>query len=176
MPNGVAFRAGGLYVAVVNRSLRFDNIEKAMQNPPEPVVVNDTFPQDQHHGWKYIAFGPDERLYVPVGAPCNVCQNKDRRYASIMRMKPNGSGLEIYANGVRNAVGFDWHPVTGDLWFTNNGRDWRGDDLPLDTLHHAALPGLDFGFPFCHAGDIPDPELGKNFRNRNHYSSPGTGV
>ncbi|CAB1059610.1 L-sorbosone dehydrogenase [Olavius sp. associated proteobacterium Delta 1] len=160
MPNGVALRNGALYVAEVNRILRFDNIENLLRNPPNPVVVNDTFPKDQHHGWKYIAFGPDDRLYIPVGAPCNVCKKKDQRYASIMRMKPDGSQLEIYAHGIRNTVGFDWHPATGDLWFTNNGRDWMGDDLPPDTLHHAPVEGLNFGFPYCHAGDVPDPEYG----------------
>jgi len=160
MPNGVAFRDGALYVAEVNRILRYDNIEQFLRTPPNPVVINDTFPKDQHHGWKYIAFGPDDRLYIPVGAPCNVCKRKDQRYASIMRMRPDGSRLEIYTHGVRNTVGFDWHPATGDLWFTNNGRDWMGDDLPPDTLHHAPKAGLNFGFPYCHAGDVPDPEYG----------------
>lgn len=171
MPNGVAFRNGALYVAEVNRILRYDNIEKTLQNPPQPVVVNDSFPRDQHHGWKYIAFGPDDKLYVPVGAPCNVCERKDRRYASIMRMNPDGSHLEIYAHGIRNTVGFDWHPTSGDLWFTNNGRDWMGDDLPPDTLHHAPVKGLNFGFPYCHGGDVPDPEYGKN-RRCNEFTPP----
>ena len=172
MPNGVAFRDGALFVAEVDRILRFDNIENNLQAPPRPAVVNDSFPQDQHHGWKYIAFGPDDNLYVPVGAPCNVCQKKDRRYASIMRIKPDGSNLEIYARGVRNTVGFDWHPLTGDLWFTNNGRDWMGDDLPPDTLHVAAVQGLNFGFPFCHGGDIPDPDYGKNIRCQDFAPPP----
>jgi glucose/arabinose dehydrogenase len=161
MPNGVAFRDGALYVAEVNRVLRYDNIEAVLHKPPAPTIVNDSFPQDQHHGWKYIAFGPDNKLYVPVGAPCNICKRKDQRYASIMRMNPDGSQLETFAHGIRNTVGFDWHPVTGDLWFTNNGRDWMGDDLPPDTLHHAPNPGLNFGFPYCHGGDLPDPEFGK---------------
>jgi len=171
MPNGVAFRNGALYVAEVNRILRYDNIEKMLQNPPQPVIVSDSFPSDQHHGWKYIAFGPDGKLYVPVGAPCNVCEQKDRRYASIMRMNPDGSHLEIYAFGIRNTVGFDWHPTSGDLWFTNNGRDWMGDDLPPDTLHHAPVKGLNFGFPYCHGGDLPDPEYGKN-RRCNEFNPP----
>jgi glucose/arabinose dehydrogenase len=160
MPNGVAFRDGSLYVAEVNRVLRFDNIEARLHNPPPPVVVNDTLPRDQHHGWKFIRFGPDGRLYVPVGAPCNVCQRDDERYASILRMQPDGSGLEVFANGVRNTVGFDWHPVTHELWFTDNGRDWMGDDLPPDELNHAPQPGMHFGFPYCHGGDIPDPDFG----------------
>jgi glucose/arabinose dehydrogenase len=135
------------------------------------VIVNDDFPKDKHHGWKYIAFGPDDMLYVPVGAPCNVCQKKDHRYASIMRMNPDGSGLEVFARGIRNTVGFDWHPATGELWFTNNGRDWMGDDLPPDTLHRAPVKGLDFGFPYCHGGDLPDPEFG-NIRRCEEFTPP----
>jgi glucose/arabinose dehydrogenase len=171
MPNGVAFRQGSLYVAEVNRILRFDRIEDRLHSPPAPVVVNDTFPRDKHHGWKYIAFGPDGRLYVPVGAPCNICEKEDRRYATIMRMQPDGSRLEIFAHGVRNTVGFDWHSKTGDLWFTNNGRDWMGDNLPPDTLHHAPQKGLHFGFPYCHGGDIPDPEYGQK-RSCDEFSAP----
>lgn len=170
-PNGVAFRDGSLYVAEINRILRFDNIEESLRTPPNPVIVNDTFPKDRHHGWKYIAFGPDGRLYVPVGAPCNVCQSRDQRYASIMRMMPDGSQLEIYVRGVRNTVGFDWHPATDELWFTNNGRDWMGDDLPPDTLHTAPRAGMNFGFPYCHAGDVPDPEYGALF-NCSEFSPP----
>jgi len=161
MPNGVAFRQGSLYVAEVNRILRFDDIEKRLHSPPNPVIVNNTFPRDKHHGWKYIAFGPDDSLYVPVGAPCNICESEDRRFATIMRMQPDGSDLEIFAHGVRNTVGFDWHPITRELWFTNNGRDWMGDNLPPDTLHHTPIKGLHFGYPYCHAGKIPDPEYGQ---------------
>ena len=163
MPNGVAFRNGSLYVAEVSRVIRYDNIENRLDDPPEPVVVNDSFPTDTSHGWKYIKFGPDGKLYVPVGAPCNVCdkEEEDERYATIMRMEANGSGLEVFARGIRNTVGFDWHPETGELWFTDNGRDWMGDDLPPDELNRAPEPGLHFGFPFCHGGDIPDPEFGE---------------
>jgi glucose/arabinose dehydrogenase len=171
MPNGVALRRGSLYVAEVNRILRFDDIEKRLHSPPLPVVVNDTFPTDEHHGWKYIAFGPDDRLYVPVGAPCNICESEDPRFASIMRMQPDGGGLEIFVRGIRNTVGFDWHPATGELWFTNNGRDWMGDDLPPDTLHRASEKGLHFGFPYCHAGNIPDPEYGQK-RSCDEFSAP----
>ena len=171
MPNGVAFREGALYVAEVNRILRYDKIEDALRSPPKPEVVNATFPQDEHHGWKYIAFGPDEKLYIPVGAPCNICLREDRRYASIMRMNYDGSQLEVFTHGVRNTVGFDWHPTTKDLWFTNNGRDWMGDDMPPDTLHHAPKPGLNFGFPFCHGGDLPDPEFGSQ-RNCSEFALP----
>lgn len=161
MPNGVAFKDGALYVAEVNRVLRFDNIEANLDNPPEPVVVNDSFPRDRAHGWKFIRFGPDGMLYVPLGMPCNVCKPASEQYGTIMRMQPDGSGLEIFARGVRNSVGFDWHPQTGELWFTDNGRDHMGDDLPPDELNHAPEPGLHFGFPYCHGGTIPDPQFGQ---------------
>jgi glucose/arabinose dehydrogenase len=160
MPAGVAFRDGSLYVAAVDRILRYDDIEDRLADPPEPVVVSEAFPDEPHHGWKFIRFGPDGMLYVPVGAPCNACKSQDERFATIMRMQPDGSGLEIVARGVRNTVGFDWHPETGELWFTDNGRDWMGDDLPPDELNRAPRPDLHFGFPFCHGGNIPDPELG----------------
>ncbi len=160
MPNGVAFRKGSLYVAEINRVLRYDGIEERLRNPPPPVIVNDSFPNKSPHGWKFIRFGPDDRLYVPVGAPCNVCEEKDPRFATIMRMNPDGSHLELFARGVRNTVGFDWHPQTRELWFTDNGRDWLGDDLPPDELNHAPRPGLHFGFPYRHGRDIPDPEYG----------------
>lgn len=161
MPNGVAFRDGALYVAEVNRILRYDDIEKRLASPPEPVVVNDTYPTEVHHGWKFIAFGPDGWLYVPVGAPCNICDEtgRDPRFASITRMKPDGSAIEVVAHGVRNTVGFTWHPETKHLWFTDNGRDWLGDDQPPDELNVATAPGQHFGYPFCHGGTIQDPEF-----------------
>jgi glucose/arabinose dehydrogenase len=158
-PNGVAFRNGSLYVAEVSRVLRYDRIEERLYDPPEPVVVNDSFPKDDWHGWKYIAFGPDDLLYVPVGSPCNVCNPKDPRYASIMRMKPDGSDLEIYAQGIRNTVGFTWHPVTHEFWFTENGADMMGDNIPPDELNRAPHKGMHFGFPYVH-GTIPDPWYG----------------
>lgn len=160
-PNGVAFRNGALYVAEVNRILRYDNIETDLKKPPKPIVVNDTLPRDRSHGWKFIRFGPDGLLYVPVGAPCNICERADERYASILRMQPDGTGLEIFARGVRNTVGFDWHPETQELWFTDNGRDWLGNDMPPDELNHAPQKGLHFGFPYCHGKAISDPEFGK---------------
>ncbi len=159
-PNGVAFRDGALYVAEISRVLRFDKIEEQLQKPPKPAVVIDSYPTDEHHGWKFIAFGPDGWLYVPVGAPCNVCERSDRRYASITRIKPDGSGLEVYARGVRNTVGFDWHPDTRELWFTDNGRDMLGDNRPPDELNYGPKPGMNFGFPYCQGGDIADPEFG----------------
>lgn len=160
-PNGVAFRDGALYVAEINRVLRFDNIEDRLTDPPQPVVVNGSLPRDRAHGWKFIRFGPDGKLYVPVGAPCNVCEREDERYASIMRMQPDGTALEVFAQGVRNTVGFDWHPETQELWFTDNGRDWLGDEVPPDELNIAPQKGLHFGFPYCHGTNIADPEFGK---------------
>lgn len=161
MPNGVAFRDGSLYVAEISRVIRLDNIAQRLTNPPRPVVVNKDFPDKKAHGWKFIAFGPDELLYVPVGMPCNVCEQSDVRFGTIMRMRPDGSSLEVYASGVRNTVGFDWDPLTRDLWFTENGRDWMGDNQPPDELNHAPKKGMDFGFPYCHGGTIPDPKYGK---------------
>lgn len=160
MPNGVAVSDGALYVAEVSRVLRYDAIESRLRNPPAPVVVSDQFPGETSHGWKFIRFGPDGKLYVPVGSPCNACINPDERHATIMRMNPDGSDLEIYARGIRNTVGFDWHPETGILWFTDNGRDWMGDDIPPDELNRAPSPGMHFGFPYCHGENISDPEFG----------------
>jgi len=160
MPNGVAFRNGSLYVAEVNRVLRYDSIESRLKNPPKPVIVNNSFPKDPHHGWKFIGFGPDDKLYAPVGAPCNVCEGSNQIYASITRFNPDGRNLGIFAHGVRNTVGFDWHPKTGELWFTDNGRDWLGDNLPPDELNRAPQKGLHFGFPYCHGGTIADPKFG----------------
>ena len=160
MPVGVALREGSLYVSAVSRILRFDAIGKHLDNPPEPVVVKGDLPTEKHHGWKFIAFSPDDWLYVPVGAPCNVCEGDPERFATILRMKPDGSQTQTFAKGVRNTVGFDWHPITRSLWFTDNGRDMLGDDLPPDELNHAPRAGMHFGFPYCHGGTIPDPEFG----------------
>jgi trehalose-phosphatase len=161
MPNGVAVRGGHLYVAEKSRILRYDGIEKRLTDPPKPAVLTDKLPQASHHGWKFIAFGPDGWLYVPVGAPCNVCETpQDARYATILRMRPEGGELQPFSHGVRNTVGFDWHPKTGELWFTDNGRDWLGDDAPPDELNRAPRAGMDFGFPGCHGRGIRDPEFG----------------
>jgi glucose/arabinose dehydrogenase len=159
MPNGVAFKDGALYVAEVSRVLRFDGIESRLSKPPEPVVLPAEFPSDASHGWKYIAFGPDGKLYVPVGAPCNICDAGDP-YSTIWRMNPDGTGMEIFARGVRNTVGFAWQPKTDILYFTDNGRDWMGDDQPPDELNRAPQAGLNFGYPYCHGGDLLDPEFG----------------
>jgi glucose/arabinose dehydrogenase len=159
-PNGVAFRDGSLFVAEISRVLRYDDIESRLDHPPAPVVVSTDLPKDEPHGWRFIRFGPDGWLYVGIGAPCNIC-NPPATNAQIRRIRPDGSAAEVYARGVRNTVGFDWDPQSAQLWFTDNGRDWLGDDLPSDELNHAAGPGLNFGYPFCHQGDTPDPEFGR---------------
>lgn len=164
-PNGVAFHDGALYVAEINRILRFDDIESRLDDPPAPEVLYDGFPSDAWHGWKYLRFGPDGYLYVPVGAPCNVCETGDSLYGTITRLDLGGGSPEVIARGVRNSVGFDWDPQTGELWFTDNGRDDLGDDLPPDELNHLAPQDAadpqHFGFPYCHAGTIADPEYGE---------------
>jgi len=166
MPNGVAYRDGSLYVAEISRILRYDNIAVRLRNPGEPVVVYDRFPTSRHHGWKFIRFGPDGNLYVPVGAPCNVCEVEDP-FGTILRLRSDWTGWEVYARGVRNSVGFDWNPETKELWFTDNGRDWLGDDLPPDELNHAPVKGLHFGFPYRHGREISDPEFGDKMLQRN---------
>ena len=171
VPNGVAFREGALYIAEISRILRLDAIETSLRNPPKPVVVTDRFPKETHHGWKYIAFGPDGWLYVPVGAPCNVCEPDPERYALISRIRPDGSDYQVYARGIRNSVGFDWDPRTGELWFNEHGRDLMGDDMPSDELNHAPKAGLNFGFPYCHQGDTPDPEFGRK-HNCSEFTPP----
>ncbi len=161
MPIGVAYRNGSLYVSAVDRILRFDQIEQRLRNPLPPVVVTDRLPQETHHGGRFIAFGPDGKLYVSIGVPCNICEPDPDRYAVIARINPDGSGYEVVARGVRNSVGFDWDPSNRELWFTDNGRDYLGDDRPPDELNHAAKPGLHFGYPYCHGGTMADPEYGR---------------
>jgi glucose/arabinose dehydrogenase len=158
-PNGVAVRQGSLYVAEINRIIRFDNIAANLRKPPRPVVVYDKLPDNPWHGMRYIAFGPDGLLYVPVGAPCNSCEPEKPIFGTINRLRPDGTGFQNVATGVRNTVGFDWHPLTKELWFTDNGRDMLGDNLPADELNRAPRAGLHFGFPYYFAGDVADPEL-----------------
>lgn len=170
-PNGVAFKNGSLYIATISTILRLDSIESKLENPPQPVTVYDQYPTDGHHGWKFIAFGPDGKLYVPVGAPCNVCEKQNPVYSSITRVNADGTGMEVFASGIRNTVGFDWHPVTKELWFTDNGRDNMGDNVPEDELNRAPQKGMHFGFPYCHQGNILDPEFGKG-KSCSDYIAP----
>lgn len=158
-PNGVVYHNGSLYVAEISRILRYDNILENLNQPKPPVVVYDTLPKERHHGWKFIGIGPDEKLYVPVGAPCNICTSEDERFASIMRMNLDGSEAEVFAHGVRNTVGFDWHPLSGEMYFTDNGRDWLGDELPPDELNHASQKGFHFGYPYYYGDNFIDPEF-----------------
>jgi glucose/arabinose dehydrogenase len=159
-PNGVAIRSGALYVAEVDRITRYDDIESHLDKPGKGVEIA-KLPPEQHHGWRYIAFGPDGKLYVPIGAPCNVCDKDKDGYAQILRMNADGTGREIVAHGVRNTVGFAWQPGSNKLWFTDNGRDELGDNVPDCELNRVDKLGAHFGFPFCHAGSVADPELGK---------------
>jgi glucose/arabinose dehydrogenase len=159
LPAGVAWRDGRLYVSAVSRIVRFDGIDDRLANPPAPVLVTDRLPTETHHGAKYIAFGPDGRLYVAVGSPCNVCK-PDERHGVIERMDADGGHIETVARGIRNSVGFDWNPADRSLWFTDNGRDMLGDDMPGDELNRVEQAGQDFGYPYCHQGDIADPEFG----------------
>lgn len=159
-PNGIAFHNTDLYVAETDRLLVYRNIMAGLTQLPAPEVINVELPGERHHGWRYIGFGPDGKLYISIGVPCNICDRDSEGFAQIWRMNADGSGKEIFARGVRNSVGFTWHPDTGEMWFTDNGRDMLGDNLPADELNRAARPGLHFGYPFCHGGDLLDPEFG----------------
>ena len=170
MPNGVAFHEGDLYVAEVNKIWVFKDIENKLElidqygfYPEDPILITDDFPSDKHHGWKYIAIGPDNKLYVPVGAPCNICESRDEIYSTITRMDLDGSNREIYARGVRNTVGFTWNKETGEMWFTDNGRDMLGDNYPPCELNKVTKPDQHYGYPYCHGGDISDPEFGSKY-------------
>ena len=170
LPVGVAFKNGDLYISAVSKILVLRDIENHLDDPPTPQVVNDSFPTDTHHGWKFIAFGPDNKLYVPIGAPCNIC-DKGHAYAKLTRMNADGSGLEDVAYGIRNTVGFTWRPGSGQLWFTDNGRDLMGDDMPSDELNKLSHVGEHFGYPYCHQGDTLDPEFGQG-KNCKDYTPP----
>ena len=161
-PNGLAFHDGALYVAELSKIWRYDNIEANLDSPPKPVLVYEDLPTDEPHGWKFIAIGPDNKLYVPVGAPGNIVMPSSR-HAQIRRMDLDGKNVELVATGVRNSVGFDWNPVTKDFYFSNNGRDWMSEDLPNDTLHvvkAGTTTAPNFGYPYCHQGNFTDPEFG----------------
>ena len=168
-PNGIAFHDGDLYVAEIDRIYRYANVEDRLEDMPEAEVLDIDLPSDRHHGWRYIGFGPDGKLYISIGAPCNVCD--EFGYAQIIRVNPDGTERETFASGVRNSVGFTWHPETGDLWFTDNGRDMLGDDIPPCELNRAPRQGLHFGFPYCHGDDILDPKFGKK-RDCANYTPP----
>jgi glucose/arabinose dehydrogenase len=160
-PAGVAVNKGSLYVFAIDKVLRFDNIASNPNAQPVDLTKAFDLPKEQHHNWKYVAFGPDGKLYVPFGAPCNICEPPSKEYAQIRRYNADGSGKEVIATGVRNSVGFDWDPKSGDLWFTDHGRDWAGDNGPQDELNRIAKPGGNYGFPYCHANGIPDPDIKK---------------
>ena len=160
MPVGVAFKDGDLYFSAVGEIYVLRNIEGKLYSPGTPELYNNKFPNNEHHGWKYIAFSPNGDLFVPVGAPCNNCLSEDSIFASISKISSKNDDPEIVAHGVRNTVGFDWHPVTGELWFTDNGRDWLGDDLPPCELNRLESNGQHFGYPFCHGISVSDPEFG----------------
>ena len=158
-PNGVAFKDGTLYIAELSKISKIEKIEDNLDNPPKPIVIYDNLPKDEAHGWKFIAIGPDNKLYVPVGQPGNnVLHDKD--HGQIRRINLDGSGAEVVAVGVRNTVGFDWNPETKQLYFTDNGRDWLSEDVPNDELNRVTKVGEDFGAPYCWQGNIPDPEFG----------------
>jgi glucose/arabinose dehydrogenase len=157
MATGIEFHNGSLYVATNTKILRYDNIEDKLDNPGQPTVLYDKLPGGSDHSWKFLRIR-DNKLYFAIGAPCNICDPGE--YAKIYRMNLDGSGMETIAAGVRNTVGFDFDPKTGQLWFTDNGRDWFSEELPNDELNVVSKPGLHFGYPFCHQGNIPDPEFG----------------
>jgi len=184
MPNGVAFKDGDLFVAEISKLWKYGDIENNLTSTATRELIYDDYPTDSHHGWKYIAFGPDGKLYVPVGAPCNVCESKpdlpdspNVHYASITRMNADGSEREVYVDGVRNSVGFAWHPVTNEMWFTDNGRDMIDpdqsitDNLPPCELNRVSSLGQHFGYPYCHAGYILDPQFGDG-KNCDDYVKP----
>jgi glucose/arabinose dehydrogenase len=158
-PNGLAFKDGTLYIAELSRVSRIEKVEDVLDNPPKPAVIFDKLPTDEAHGWKFIGIGPDNKLYVPVGQPGNNVLNDDE-HGLIRRMNLDGSGDEVIARGVRNTVGFDWHPQTRQLYFTDNGRDWMSEDVPEDELNRVTRVGEHFGAPFCLQGNIADPEFG----------------
>jgi len=170
LPNGIEFANGSLYVATPKDITRYDGIEDKLDSPPKPVMVYDKLPGEVPHGWKFIKRGPDNKLYVNIGAPCNICEFKDP-FGTIIRMNLDGSGVETVARGVRNTVGFDFDPKDGSLWYTNNGRDWLSEDMPNDSLNHVTQVGQNFGFPFCNQGDMADPEYGWG-KNCKEYTQP----
>ena len=159
-PAGVAYKDGALYVFAIDKVLKFNGIANSSDVKPEDLTAKFDLPPEPHHNWKYVAFGPDNKLYVPFGAPCNICE-VGKEYAQIRRYNADGSGKEVIATGVRNSVGFDWHPKTKEMYFTDHGRDWAGDKGYEDELNKLSKPGANFGFPYCHANGQPDPDVKK---------------
>lgn len=171
LPNGVAFYGGALYVAEVSRILRFDNLAARPERPPQPVLVYAGLPQETHHGSRYLRVGPDGKLYLGIGVPCNVCRPEQDIFGTLLRMERDGSHAEVIARGIRNTVGFDWQPDSGALYFSDNGRDWLGDDLPKEELNRLDRPGQHFGFPYCHGGDLLDAQFGQG-KDCQAYTAP----
>ncbi len=180
LPSGIALHAHALYIGAVSKILKAERVDQQLKDLPADArlqtrSVTEDLPKERHHGWKYLGFGPDDALYVPVGAPCNICLSKDPRFATILRMNPDNGDASIYAHGIRNTVGFDWHPQTGELWFTDNGRDMLGDDIPAEELNVAKRAGAHYGYPFVHAGTLLDLELGED-ADPADYEPPVLGI
>jgi glucose/arabinose dehydrogenase len=169
-PNGVAFKDGTLYIAELSKVSKIEKIDDVIDGPPKPTVIYDNLPKDEAHGWKFVAIGPDNKLYVPVGQPGNNVLHDDA-HGQIRRMNLDGSGAEVYAVGVRNTVGFDWHPETRQLYFTDNGRDWLSETVPEDELNRVTKAGEDFGAPFCYQGNVLDQDLGWG-KSCSDYTAP----
>lgn len=164
MPSGLALYKGDLYIAALNQIVRIDNAVETYRQSPKPQVVVDDLPRDRHHGWKYLSVGPDEHLYFNVGAPCNICKRDEEIYASIVRLNPNNGERSVYAHGVRNSVGLAWHPEDGQLWFSDNGGDMMGDDIPAEEINVVTEPGQHFGYPHVHQGDLLDRRFGEGYQ------------
>jgi glucose/arabinose dehydrogenase len=170
-PNGIAVHKGTLYIAELSQISKIDNIEDNLDNPPKPTVILADLPKDEAHGWKYLTVGPDEKLYFHIGAPCNICLPPER-HSKIYRVGLDGKDLEVYATGVRHIVGMDWHPSLRQLYFSENARDWMSEEVPEDKLNRVTNPGKDnFGYPYCHQGNLPDPEFGWG-RSCSEFSKP----
>jgi glucose/arabinose dehydrogenase len=172
LPNGVAFHNGDLYVAEVSRILRFKGIGSRLGRPPEAEIIHDRLPTNAHHGWHYLQVGADDRLYLSIGVPCNVCKRDNPLFGTLIRLELDGSNLEILAKGIRNSLGFDWHPETGKLWFTDNGRDHLGDNQPADELNILTEEGQNFGFPWCHGKALADPKMGTPLKPCERFEPP----
>ena len=172
---GVAWRDGALFVASRIRVVRYDNVNGDAAPLSAPVTVIDQLPDKERHGARYIAVGPDGKLYVSIGSPCNVCKPEGDEFGVIVRVNPDGSGREVVARGIRNTVGFDWHPATRELWFSENGQDELGPDRPSDELNRVSRTGEHFGFPYCHGMNIADPKFGAE-RKCSEFTPPAFGL